>query len=278
MPVTVPCDYCGKPLSRTPYRINRNKHHFCNRQCKGIWRSEHAVGKQAVHCDWCGKPLEKYPSLIRERNYCNLHCYGLWLKEYKNGANNSNWKGGPITVQCDWCGAPLERQLSWLYERNFCDSQCYANWRSKNLRGDKHPAWKGGPAIVQCAWCGEPLERWRCLCDQRAHFFCNWTCAGKWQSRHNTGKDNPNWGGGRIKYYGPNWRGQRIRAHQRDKICQRCGKAPEENGQALDVHHVVPFRTFGYIPDENDNYLQANDLENLQCLCLHCHHIVEAGH
>jgi DEAD/DEAH box helicase domain-containing protein len=41
------------------------------------------------------------------------------------------------------------------------------------------------------------------------------------------------------------------------------------------VHHIEPFRTFGYIRGKNDRYLEANRLENLVTLCTGCHRRVE---
>lgn len=80
-----------------------------------------------------------------------------------------------------------------------------------------------------------------------------------------------------MKDYGPTWQAQRERARQRDGYkCQACS-APEKPGRQHDVHHIVPFREFGYIPGENTNYLQANDLDNLVTLCHNCHVRAEAG-
>jgi DEAD/DEAH box helicase domain-containing protein len=74
---------------------------------------------------------------------------------------------------------------------------------------------------------------------------------------------------------GPNWEQQRNRARARDGYsCRHCG-APERPDRAHDVHHVQPFRTFGYVRGENDRYLEANRLENLVTLCRSCHQRVE---
>jgi DEAD/DEAH box helicase domain-containing protein len=43
------------------------------------------------------------------------------------------------------------------------------------------------------------------------------------------------------------------------------------------VHHIRPFREFGYIPGENENYLLANALDNLITLCPTCHHRAESA-
>jgi DEAD/DEAH box helicase domain-containing protein len=78
--------------------------------------------------------------------------------------------------------------------------------------------------------------------------------------------------------YGPNWAEQRRRARQRDRYtCQRCGTQEARTGREHDVHHLVPFRHFGYVPGENEAYLQANDLANLTTLCRVCHSRVDHG-
>jgi len=75
--------------------------------------------------------------------------------------------------------------------------------------------------------------------------------------------------------YGPNWPAQRDAALARDgHRCRHCG-AYEREGRQHDVHHITPFRSFGYLPGANDLFKFANVLENLITLCPNCHHRVE---
>jgi DEAD/DEAH box helicase domain-containing protein len=77
--------------------------------------------------------------------------------------------------------------------------------------------------------------------------------------------------------YGPDWPAARQAARRRDQYrCRQCG-APEKPGRAHEVHHIQPFRDFGYRPDENRNDRQANALDNLITLCAACHHRAESG-
>jgi DEAD/DEAH box helicase domain-containing protein len=77
--------------------------------------------------------------------------------------------------------------------------------------------------------------------------------------------------------YGPSWPAARTTALTRDSHrCRQCG-APERKGRTHDVHHIRPFRDFSYIPGENDNDRQANQLDNLITLCPACHHRAEAA-
>lgn len=77
--------------------------------------------------------------------------------------------------------------------------------------------------------------------------------------------------------YGPSWPQAREAVRARDGfICRQCG-APEKAGRAHDVHHLKPFRSFGYVPGENRHDCQANDLDNLITLCPSCHQRAESA-
>ena len=64
-----------------------------------------------------------------------------------------------------------------------------------------------------------------------------------------------------------------MRDHYR---CTQCGAA-EPPGRQHDVHHLVPFRTFGYVPGINEHYRRANQLNNLVLVCRTCHRRLEAS-
>lgn len=71
---------------------------------------------------------------------------------------------------------------------------------------------------------------------------------------------------------GPNWATQRRLARERDHYtCQVCGATEESLNREHDVHHIKPFKEFGYIPGVNENYMEANALDNLITLCRSCH-------
>jgi DEAD/DEAH box helicase domain-containing protein len=74
--------------------------------------------------------------------------------------------------------------------------------------------------------------------------------------------------------YGPNWQSARRAVLERDNHrCRMCGAA----GITLHVHHIRPFREFGYLPGHNENYREANQPDNLITLCPSCHRQAEAG-
>jgi DEAD/DEAH box helicase domain-containing protein len=80
-----------------------------------------------------------------------------------------------------------------------------------------------------------------------------------------------------VNDYGPNWQTQRAAVRARDGYrCSVCGAA-EPPGREHDVHHKIPFRTFGYVPGLNDFYRMANRLENLVLVCRTCHRRLETA-
>ncbi len=77
--------------------------------------------------------------------------------------------------------------------------------------------------------------------------------------------------------YGPDWDRIRNEVLERDgHRCRKCG-AGEPPGRTHDVHHLRPFREFGYRRGVNDNDKLANAPENLLTLCRACHHRVESA-
>ena len=77
--------------------------------------------------------------------------------------------------------------------------------------------------------------------------------------------------------YGPDWEKAREEILARDgQRCRKCG-AGEPPGRSHDVHHLRPFREFGYVRGVNRNDRLANALENLVTLCRACHHRVESA-
>lgn len=80
-----------------------------------------------------------------------------------------------------------------------------------------------------------------------------------------------------VNDYGPNWETQRQLVRIRDNYrCTQCG-AVEVAGREHDVHHLTPFRTFGYVRGLNEFYLLANRLENLVLVCRACHRRLESA-
>lgn len=239
----VKCDWCGREFERVPRHMRRSGHHFCSSGCYGKWMG----GKVGLKCDKCGKTFEISRSQVkgRKHHFCSYGCYWIWLSENQRGENH-----------------PFYGKHHSQYTRKKISENHAILTREKN------PKWKGRP-IIECEYCHKKFEVKPSR--QKTVRFCSYNCLGKWNSENLAGEKNPLWKGGREPYYGQNWRRHNREALERDDhICQICGT--EEDGRALDVHHIIPFREFGL-----KRYKEANQLSNLITLCRPCHVKADRG-
>lgn len=267
------CEHCGKSFSHAKAKRGR----FCSRACK----SNH--GKQEKQCPTCGKTFKTFRSEPNARTYCSATCYPPRVEK--------------IHKTCEGCGKDFLVYPSQNM-RKFCSEQCRASIKSviKNCEhcgkefhsftkaGRKHCSRECLTAAKRvyttCPVCGK--EFWYHRTWPRVH--CSQKCSNSVNAIKNLGayvaygKDHPFWEGGSIDYRGPSWPKQRDLVRNRDKHkCQHCGITEKKLGHALHVHHIKPFRTFGYVYGENDNDILANDLCNLVSLCPSCHKRAEFG-
>lgn len=234
-----------------------------------------------VQCSWCNKSLKRPPWWAKRKqlHFCDNKCRGKW-QSTQTGENANAYKGTMVQVPCSHCGKTVERDPSKIErnDNNFCNFDCYSEWRKTNFLDEGNPNFSTPAIKTQCAYCGKPIKRkpWKFGQTERIHHFCCHDHRAKWVGEKNSGENSRHWKGGTLRYRGPNWNRQSQRARKRDNhTCQHCGITREEVGQSLDVHHIQPFRTFGYTPGENDNYRQANRLANLITLCRSCHTLAE---
>ncbi len=124
---------------------------------------------------------------------------------------------------------------------------------------------------TQCGYCKKDLYIIPSVFKQREKHYCDVNCMAKDYSLRFSGENSPSWKGGKRHYQG-HWLSQRMLALQRDNnTCQLCGKKSEEqNGISMSVHHINNYRNY-------TNKLDANNLDNLICLCHNCHSFVHSN-
>ncbi len=122
------------------------------------------------------------------------------------------------------------------------------------------------PANVKCTHCGKKttVPRWFEAKGVELH-FCGDRCRRLWRNDHRSDvrlKRRPGYRGG-------NWPTVARNIRDRDGYrCRSCGVSEETLGRQLDVHHVVPFRSF-------DSAIRANAADNLISVCPSCHKKME---
>lgn len=282
--VEVNCLYCGKGYELRA-KESEYRGRFCNAECyhaaaRGVTRP--TTTTIAKTCPECKETFE-VPQSQKARTYCTRRC-----------AYKARTKPKPACIDCGV-------QLKFLGSKR-CMS-CAGKYRmppakepimnclqcgkvSRSKTGFYNGMCRKCAAVVSnqkrqrriavvCPICQQPFEIQRHKAMASNNNFCSKECCNIWKRAFRVGRPSYGWQGGK-KYYGPNWQKQRSNCRKRANYrCEECGKPQSENRTALHVHHKIPFRTFGYIPDQNDNYLLANDLSNLIAACESCHVTLE---
>lgn len=260
--VVTKCPACGKEF----WYLKSWPRIYCSRECSASVNAKILFGIDELppmHCEQCGKEIKH--NKYKDKRFCSRRCFGDHLSVTQKGKDRPAARGpkphcqNRVMLTCQRCGKTYEVKKSHEHRSKYCSKECTRN-----------------QVELKCEQCGK-LHSVKAAEVKRTR-FCSIICRNRWQSENMTGENASNWRGGYKKYYGPNWFEQRRAARKRDGYkCQCCGKTQKKNGAALDVHHIVAFRTFDYIPNENTNYLQANDLYNLISVCKKCHRKIEKG-
>ena len=82
------CEYCGKECSQIKSQFERNKHHFCSREC----HDEFQKNQVTFNCEYCGKESSVCKSEFDryEHHFCSKECQGKWCKGENNPRYNPN--------------------------------------------------------------------------------------------------------------------------------------------------------------------------------------------
>lgn len=248
------CRNCGANLV-TPGQI---KLWYCCKECRNSDPNRIVIdGMVHTSCKQCGIAFT-HPNW-RTNDYCSQQCSEKCLI-------NSEI----ITSYCEHCEEPFQHKST--HHRRFCSKDCWHN----HAVGENNPTWNS--AKIECANCHKSLVRQLHRLDMNDLQFCTQQCRADYYSLVIVGPEHHLWRGGVKHYRGPNWYRQRDKARERDGFrCQHCGKTEKQLGKKLHVHHIVPFREFGYIRGVNENYKTANAMSNLISLCQSCHMPAEHG-
>lgn len=260
---TKDCRKCGESFTS----LRSAKRAYCSAACYGRKEGQRDPEKWTKSvCPQCGESFEYLNCWPRK--FCSNICAGK-----ANVVNIAHFAPSRFIAICEECGESFETTPKQTRGR-FCSRTCFGKWLSKedrcaagrHNRGRKlgRPA-NAGPVVTKpCEVCGNEFVTK--ASHQARRRTCSKLCYGALLATLIAGENNFNWKGGYDPYYGPSWRPAMREARKRDKVCVDCGKTPKENGRALDVHHIIPFRLFGL-----ECHIEANDLSNLVALCKVCH-------
>jgi hypothetical protein len=252
MPIECTCRQCGKVIRVRPFRYQPERGNFCSAACRAQTSKVPLVERACQHC---GRTFSVSAWRVQkgEGQYCSRACRDQHAHRARRDPSNG------LSAVCAECGAAYK---PWKYGRVrlYCSQQCAGRATIANI-----PTWAPSAFMATCEQCGASYQTTPKATRGR---FCRRACFAAWMAAGNapSGEDSPNWHGGYLPYYGGSWRRARRQARDRDGRCMVCGVTPKELGKSLDVHHLIPFRTFGV-----ERHLEANAPSNLVTLCPPCH-------
>jgi hypothetical protein len=278
------CLLCGELFSKSETNIKKV---YCSPECNNKVKSirKRQIEATIKNCKICKKPFEAVGRMARAV-YCSKECKGEDIARchVKKNCPNCNetfyadkrqtccstkcsneYTSKLIQKNCESCGTSFKVEPS-RENAKYCSQECFYEVRKTGITHN-----------CSCMNCGETFYKAPSLQEKQKYVFCSRECMGEYYKKHKlfAGKNNGNYINfefeRRKKYYGENWLGQRRIARERDGyVCQKCGISEEEYGQELSVHHIKPFILC-------ENYIEANQLENLQSVCEPCHRIIHSG-
>ena len=131
----VPCDYCGKMVYRTQYRLAHSKHQFCNSECERAFRYQES--HETRKCVYCGK--EFTVTKLSTQKLCSVECQHKW-QTTQVGPLNARFTSVPVI--CERCGTQFYRKqcLANNDAHKFCSEKCRQGWYSDTW--SQSPEWR----------------------------------------------------------------------------------------------------------------------------------------
>ena len=190
-------------------------------------------------CKFCGVTFtaSRADHIRRPVQFCSMSC--------SSRHNRSQQPSRKIIVACRNCGKEYKIFPCRKSSIQYCSAKCRREFRRNNP--ELYPCLLSDPDFHAAAM--------RKRAKNKSNIFYKLI-----------GPKHPRWKGGKVGYRGPSWKKARKRAILRDgMLCPICGTIAD------DVHHIIPFTEFNFIPGTNRNDKLANHPDNLIYLCDKCH-------
>lgn len=175
--IQVECDNCGGTLDRLPWKIQSNKHHFCDVACRNGWQSKRMSGEnnpawtgtqEEVICKVCGNSFYKRPNEVQYRTkICSQDC----ATKYYVGENHSQYgiekeKYAQVEFNCDYC-SKLQSHYQSRYnnqKHHFCNIECRNNWLRQQVTEED--------ILIRKSRGAASIKKFRKLCLERDNQEC----------------------------------------------------------------------------------------------------------
>lgn len=259
------CQKCGEEIPRNGMSVNNKKYQskkFCSAKCHHEFMKKEFEYK----CAECGEKVIRKKDNIATNVFCDNVCKGKYAGKHYSTSTKGKKVRDRVNKVCGNCNEPYEVIKSRSDKSRYCSLKCKVEANVKTS-----PSTQTNRVEIKCDNCEIKFEK--VLSDIKQLNFCSIECMHEFYGKTSmfAGENSGTWKGGDEDYRGANWYKQRELTRERDKYtCQKCGIKESECKQELSVHHVTPYRYF------NNNYTEANKLDNLMSLCNSCHSSVHS--
>jgi len=236
--ITLTCEQCGNEFIIDPGHASQR---FCSTVCVGESRKLPVT----LTCQRCNEKFTVAPWEASWRKYCSKDCH------YKE----RDWSP-PVILKCEYCGNEftIPTWIARKQNQKYCSREC----SNKGRTGKPLSQPRGRPKVtLTCQHCDKPFIVHACYSHRKC---CSRECAIA-ERPSMAGANNPAWNGGTsFEPYNPEFNDDLRRSiRKRDNYtCQSCGITQDNNGIALDVHHI-------------DFDKKNSNPNNLISLCRSCH-------
>jgi len=153
------CPICGEDIG--------SNGKFCSKECF----HESMRERVDVECGQCGEMFEVKPAYAEDRRFCSPEC-------------SNRHRDKKVVKICNTCGDEFKVKRKRKDSAKYCSTDC----TGKALE-DK--------VLKQCPVCCEEFKVFRSQKDYRV--TCSKECQAEYMSDKISGKDAPNWSGGKVK-------------------------------------------------------------------------------
>lgn len=150
------CDYCGSEIEVEDCWMEKQEHHFCDRDCSSSWQ-EKRVQKT---CKICGVSFEVIEYRNDTATCCSRKCR---IEKTRQITGEERYNYNTKEYECAECGSVVKRSPSMVYSesRVFCDDDCfnehrrngYEQYYGRNWNEQRRKALKRGQ--YRCQACGK---------------------------------------------------------------------------------------------------------------------------
>lgn len=119
----IDCEWCGKPVYKTPSQLSKHEHHYCSNKCQS--EKKHYDTYEDRPCEICGELM--HVSKKSTQRFCSQECQNTWQTQQVGELNK---RFSREKISCDYCGNEffIKKYKTNMEQKHFCSNKCRQEW------------------------------------------------------------------------------------------------------------------------------------------------------